>query len=178
MAGGKMSAAGAPPISFHAHLVRAGEAGASQDFEQMLALLVPRIDGNQARLVWANPGDWGIDVLVGDLNRRVTIWQAKFFVRGFGRSQREQVTSSFQAATRVPPGSARLQASDLDQHVDAGGRRVHDLLRRDRGPGHARAVEPPRVGLPARSLSASRPTVVVRRRVRDFVVEARLVVLG
>src|SRR2546430_5450572 len=44
---------------------------------------------------------WGIDVLVGDLNGRVKLWQAKFFVRGFGRSQREQVTSSFQSAMRA-----------------------------------------------------------------------------
>jgi hypothetical protein len=86
-------------ITFAVHQARAGQAGASEDFEQMLGLLV-RATSGEANLVFANPGDWGIDVLVGDLRGRVTVWQAKYFVRGVGRSQRGQISASFESALR------------------------------------------------------------------------------
>ncbi|MBB4918471.1 serine/threonine protein kinase [Streptosporangium saharense] len=89
---------GEPPINFLAHHQRAGEAGAREDFEQMLGQLVSAVTGHQAILVHANPGDWGIDVLVGDLNGSVVIWQAKYFVKGFGESQKKQVRESFESA--------------------------------------------------------------------------------
>lgn len=88
-----------PMINFSVHEVRAGE-GAWEDFEQMLALLVQATHG-EASLVFANPGDWGIDVLVGNLRGRVTIWQAKYFVKGFGRSQQRQAADSFASALRA-----------------------------------------------------------------------------
>ena len=59
-------------INFAVHQARAGLAGASEDFEQMLGLLV-RATCGEANLVFANPGDWGIDVVVGDLRGRVTV---------------------------------------------------------------------------------------------------------
>lgn len=86
-------------INFLTHELKAGK-GASEDFEQMLALLVQAIHG-EASLVAANPGDWGIDVLVGDLRGRVTIWQAKYFARMFGKSQQDQVRRSFGAALKA-----------------------------------------------------------------------------
>ena len=66
----------------------------------MLALLVQATCG-EANLVFANPGDWGIDVLVGDLRGQVTIWQAKYFVRGFNETQQNQVRDSFKAALKA-----------------------------------------------------------------------------
>jgi hypothetical protein len=57
--------------------------------------------GREARLVFANPGDWGIDVLVGDLNSSVSVWQAKYFVREVGASQQDQIRSSFASAVRA-----------------------------------------------------------------------------
>jgi outer membrane protein assembly factor BamB len=63
----------------------------------MLGLLV-RATSGEASLVFANPGDWGIDVLVGDLRGRVTVWQAKYFARGVGRSQQRQIEGSFASA--------------------------------------------------------------------------------
>jgi hypothetical protein len=84
-------------INFVMHEARAGQQGAREDFEQMLGLLVQTIHRN-AHLVFADPGDWGIDVLVGNLNGRVTIWQAKYFVHKFERSQKRQVDESFQSA--------------------------------------------------------------------------------
>ncbi len=82
-------------ITFVEHQVRAGQAGAPADFEQMLGLLVGVTTGLKSSLVFANPGDWGIDVLVGDLNGRITAWQAKYFVNGVGRSQQQQIRDSF-----------------------------------------------------------------------------------
>jgi WD40 repeat protein len=87
-------------ITFAAHQVRAGLTGASEDFEQMLALLVRATSGD-GNLVFANPGDWGIDVLVGDLRGRVTVWQAKYFMRGVARSQQSQIAASFDSASRA-----------------------------------------------------------------------------
>jgi hypothetical protein len=86
-------------INFVVHEVRAGRLGAPEDFEQMLGLLV-QVNYGDAHLVFANPGDWGIDVLVGDLNGRVTIWQAKYFIREFKEPQKSQVRESFRSAMR------------------------------------------------------------------------------
>jgi hypothetical protein len=86
-----------PMITFASHEARVGAAGAREDFEQMLGLLV-RATSGQGNLVFANPGDWGIDVLAGDLNGQVTVWQAKYFTRGVGRSQQDQITKSFASA--------------------------------------------------------------------------------
>ena len=87
-------------INFHVHQVRANSFGASEDFEKMLGLLVQATVG-EANLVFANPGDWGIDVLVGDLHGKVTIWQAKYFIRGVGKTQKPQITKSFESALRA-----------------------------------------------------------------------------
>jgi hypothetical protein len=89
-----------PMITFASHQARAGMAGASEDFEQMLGLLV-RVTEGEANLVFANPGDWGIDVLVGDLNGRASVWQAKYFRLGVGRSQQAQIAESFALALRA-----------------------------------------------------------------------------
>ncbi|GAB3809496.1 hypothetical protein GCM10027605_44840 [Micromonospora zhanjiangensis] len=93
------AASGEPPIHFYAHQARAGEAGAREDFEQMIALLVEAVRGD-ARLVFAHGGDWGIDALVGDLNGRVTIWQAKYFPHGVTNRHRGQIEGSFASAVR------------------------------------------------------------------------------
>ncbi|MEO3816555.1 serine/threonine protein kinase [Plantactinospora sp. B24E8] len=95
-----------PMINFSVHQARAGAAGAPEDFEQMLALLVQATSG-EANLVFANPGDWGIDVLVGDLHGQVSIWQAKYFIRGVGESQRRQIEHSLRSA---------LNAASADGH--------------------------------------------------------------
>jgi hypothetical protein len=93
------AASGEPPIHFYAHQSRGGETGAREDFEQMIALLVTAVRGD-ARLVYANPGDWGIDALVGELHGRVTIWQAKYFIGGVKGRHREQIEKSFNSAWR------------------------------------------------------------------------------
>jgi hypothetical protein len=89
---------GVPPINFFAHRIRAGE-GAWADFEQMLALLVQAIEGH-AHLVHSNPGDWGIDVLVGDMCGGVAIWQAKYYINGVKSEHQRDIEGSFDTAMR------------------------------------------------------------------------------
>lgn len=101
-----------PMINFSVHEVRAGKNGASEDFEQMLGLLVQATHG-EASLVAASPGDWGIDVLVGDLDGGVTIWQAKYFAREFKKSQEGQVRKSFASAIKA----ARERGYAIDRWV-------------------------------------------------------------
>jgi hypothetical protein len=84
-------------INFAAHEVRAGE-GAWADFESMLGLLVAASENTQAHMVFANPGDWGIDVMVGRLDQDVSLWQAKYFRRGVGKSQQANIRESFTSA--------------------------------------------------------------------------------
>ncbi|MDG6103100.1 hypothetical protein Daura_16460 [Dactylosporangium aurantiacum] len=91
-------ASGEPPINFAAHQVRAGNiAGARDDFEQMLAMLLAAIYPG-ARAITANPGDWGIDILLGELSGLVVIWQSKYFWPVVGRSSQGQIRESFDAA--------------------------------------------------------------------------------
>jgi hypothetical protein len=93
-------ASGEPPINFAAHQFRAGNmAGARDDFEQMLAMLVAAVHPG-ARLISANPGDWGIDVLVGELSGLVVIWQSKYFWPAVTRSRQAQIRDSFESAHR------------------------------------------------------------------------------
>ena len=91
-------AAGEPPINFAAHQFRAGNmAGARDDFEQMLAMLISAIYPG-ARAIAANPGDWGIDVLLGELSGLVIIWQSKYFWPAVTRSSQAQIRESFDSA--------------------------------------------------------------------------------
>lgn len=82
----------------------ASKEGARERFEQLVAQLVG-IRNKTVRRVQANPGDWGIDAFVGSLARgQVSVWQAKFFIDGFTKSQqkdvRESLTSALDAATK------------------------------------------------------------------------------
>src|ERR1700741_4099004 len=91
-------ASGDPPINFAAHQFRAGNrAGARDDFEQMLAMLIAAIHPG-ARQIAAHPGDWGIDVLLGDLSGVVVIWQSKYFFPVVTRAHQAQVRESFDSA--------------------------------------------------------------------------------
>ncbi|TQS40016.1 serine/threonine protein kinase [Cryptosporangium phraense] len=90
--------AGEPPINFAAHQIRAGNiAGARDDFEQMLAVLIGAIYPG-ARAIAANPGDWGIDILLGELSGLVVIWQSKYFWPSVTRSAQAQIRDSFDSA--------------------------------------------------------------------------------
>lgn len=89
---------GEPPINFAAHQIRAGNlAGARDDFEQMLAMLIAAVHPG-ARAIAANPGDWGIDILLGELSGLIVVWQSKYFWPVVGRSSRAQIRESFDSA--------------------------------------------------------------------------------
>lgn len=89
--------AGEARINFAAHQVRANEHGARQDFAEMIGLLVKAVRPGVIvpRVVAANPGDWGIDVFVGDLGGSVTVWQSKYFHPATTKSHQEQIRESF-----------------------------------------------------------------------------------
>ncbi|GAA3292884.1 serine/threonine protein kinase [Dactylosporangium vinaceum] len=91
-------ASGEPPINFAAHQIRAGNMhGARDDFEQMLAMLLAAIYPG-ARAISANPGDWGIDILLGELSGLVVIWQSKYFWPIVTRAHQGQIRESFDSA--------------------------------------------------------------------------------
>lgn len=90
--------AGEPPINFAVHQIRAANiAGARDEFEQMLRELVA-VCHRGARLIAANPGDWGIDVVVGDLAGQIVIWQAKYFWPVVTKDHQSQIRESFSSA--------------------------------------------------------------------------------
>ena len=89
-----------PVINFAVHEVRAGKAGAREDFAQMIGLLVRATSGQEAHLTAEGPGDWGIDVLIGDLNTKVAAWQVKYFAAWAGKNRWTQVRDSFRTAVR------------------------------------------------------------------------------
>ncbi|HWT93417.1 MAG TPA: hypothetical protein VN238_10505 [Solirubrobacteraceae bacterium] len=83
-------------LSFQELLLHGDKDGARRVFEDfVLQLMLLEHDGMG---IAARPGDWGIDAYVGDLGGNVAIWQAKFFIDGFGEAQHEQVRESFASA--------------------------------------------------------------------------------
>jgi len=91
-------------ISFHQLIGAGGKEGARETFERLIAQLV-RLQYRSVRKVEANPGDWGLDVIVGEIDGLISVWQSKFFIDGVGKSQQAQIRESFdqliaQAATR------------------------------------------------------------------------------
>jgi hypothetical protein len=92
---------GEPPINFAAHQIRAGNlAGARDDFEQMLAMLLAAVYPG-ARAITANPGDWGIDILLGELSGLVVVWQSKYFWPAVTRGSQGQIRESFDSAVNA-----------------------------------------------------------------------------
>jgi hypothetical protein len=93
--------AGEARIDFAVHQVRANAHGARQDFEEMIGLLVKAVrPGVTPRMVAANPGDWGIDVFVGDLGGLVTVWQSKYFWPTVSsKAHQSQIRDSCKSAT-------------------------------------------------------------------------------
>ncbi|GAA3587944.1 hypothetical protein GCM10022222_85670 [Amycolatopsis ultiminotia] len=94
-------AAGGSPINFRAHEVRANTHGARQDFEEMIGQLVRAVRPGVAAMIAANPGDWGIDVFIGDLGGHITIWQSKYFMPEVaGSTHQAQIRESFNSAVK------------------------------------------------------------------------------
>jgi predicted NACHT family NTPase len=97
-------------ISFHSIIAKTGsKEGARASFEEMLAQLI-RLSQPGVRRVEANPGDWGIDVFVGQLDGLISVWQSKFFIDGVGEAQQEQIRQSLASLM----ASARAQGFSVD----------------------------------------------------------------
>jgi hypothetical protein len=81
-------------INFYA-LIKgsAGKEGGRERFERLIAQLV-KVKHSSARRVTANPGDWGLDIIVGELTdeaEALAVWQAKFFIDGVNAAQQRQI---------------------------------------------------------------------------------------
>src|SRR3954467_1973383 len=76
-----------------------GKPGGQKRFEDLIVDLVGALHPT-ARSIEPNPGDWGIDVIVGSLTggSDVHIWQAKYFIDGCGRSQEGQIRGAYKQA--------------------------------------------------------------------------------
>lgn len=107
-------AAGEPPINFAAHQFRAGNmAGARDDFEQMLAMLIAAVFPG-ARAIAAHPGDWGIDVLLGDLRavdgqRLTDSLQRRAAALEAGQSRLAGLREELRAARQSAPAGRRAE---------------------------------------------------------------------
>lgn len=86
-----------PRVSFHALIVTAGGSkdGARALFQALIAQLL-KVKHPTVRQVHANPGDWGLDCIVGSLNDLLFNWQVKFFIDGVGPTQQQEIRGSFQ----------------------------------------------------------------------------------
>jgi hypothetical protein len=72
-----------------------GEALGRERFETLITAVVLEIYPT-ARSISANPGDWGIDTFVGELNRgTIAVWQSKYFLDGVARVQQAEIRDSF-----------------------------------------------------------------------------------
>lgn len=80
----------------------AGPAGAREAFERLIADTVGIVHPD-VQEIQANPGDWGIDAYVGDLGKEgeVHIWQSKYFIDGFAKTQQGDVRESYNSAQKA-----------------------------------------------------------------------------
>ncbi|MCM3924693.1 serine/threonine protein kinase, partial [Frankia sp. AiPs1] len=101
------------PVDFRVHGRRThSEAGARDDFEQMIAQLVDALYPD-FRLMGANPGNAGIDIFLGHLDDRIIAWQAKYLLPLVRENHRAQIRDSFRAAVR----KAREYGHGIDRWI-------------------------------------------------------------
>lgn len=75
--------------------IGAGKAGARDKFERLIARLI-KLQFSDPQEIKPNPGDWGIDVYVGQFTSgNITVWQSKYFPDGVDDSQKAQIRDSF-----------------------------------------------------------------------------------
>ncbi|MEV0929118.1 serine/threonine protein kinase [Streptomyces phaeochromogenes] len=89
-------------IDFNVLRVRSGSTdGGRVIFERMIQDLVG-VRYPEVSTVEANPGDWGIDAYVGMLfEDEVSVWQSKYFIDGFDKSQQSQVREAYESARKA-----------------------------------------------------------------------------
>ncbi len=73
--------------------------GARANFEVLCeSIFRRRYKDLSVQIIRADPGDEGIDIIIGDLYDNPTIIQCKFFIENIDESQREQIRKSFNRA--------------------------------------------------------------------------------
>lgn len=77
--------------------------GAREKFEKICIEIFQEKIGPLAKEAAVSQGDDGIDVLVGDLDDRPSIYQCKFFIDGIGDSQKQQIRESFRTVITKHP---------------------------------------------------------------------------
>jgi hypothetical protein len=84
-----------PNINFRALIDRSGSIeGARALFQKLITSLI-RLKHKDASEIRPYPGDWGIDVLVGNFVDSIFVWQVKYFIDGINNSQKSQIRDSF-----------------------------------------------------------------------------------
>lgn len=88
-------------IDFNVLRVRAGSVdGGRVLFERMIQDLVG-VRYPEVSTIEANPGDWGIDAYVGELlEDEVSVWQSKYFIDGFDKTQQAQLRDAYESALK------------------------------------------------------------------------------
>lgn len=87
-------------IDFRVHAMTTGsEDGGRVHFQRMLSALIA-VEYRTATDIRPDPGDWGIDVMVGSLADSIMIWQSKYFHDKIGDSQKKQIRESFDSAMK------------------------------------------------------------------------------
>lgn len=78
---------------------RLGAETARSEFERLIEDIVA-LKHPDVRAVRANPGDWGIDSFVGQLAEggSVMVWQAKYYIDDFDKTQKDDITRSYNSA--------------------------------------------------------------------------------
>jgi hypothetical protein len=96
-------------ISFEQLIGEGGKEGARTKFERLIAQLVG-LRHQGMKMLEAKGGDWGLDVIVGEIDDVISVWQAKFFIEGVGDKQKEQIRKSFNQVV----GKAKEQGFTVD----------------------------------------------------------------
>jgi hypothetical protein len=81
-------------VSFEQLIGEGGKEGARTKFQRLIAQLVG-IRHQGMKMLDAKSGDWGLDVIVGEIDDVISVWQAKFFIDGVGEPQKDQIRESF-----------------------------------------------------------------------------------
>ncbi|MGG2082594.1 hypothetical protein [Lysinibacillus pakistanensis] len=80
-----------------------GVAGAREKFEELCKSLIKnKFKEREVKGVRPNPGDGGIDIIVGKwTDENVDIYQCKYFINGIGESQKNNIRDSFKRVLKT-----------------------------------------------------------------------------
>jgi hypothetical protein len=88
-----------PAISFEQLIGPGGKEGARTTFQRLIGQLVA-LSYKGVKMLDAKSGDWGLDVIVGEIDEILSVWQAKYFIDGVGATQKDQIRDSLSQVIR------------------------------------------------------------------------------